>query len=405
MLIHYIFIHNNSSFVHNLRKLDLFKRSRSKYVFVLIVIKLDFNFAMDDDYKELKKNKPQQKFYKPGSGPLKRSCYGFESKMNSHDVMGRRDRNQMHYGSQTSVSEVSDGNKDNAGSIRPKKPEQQLYVAKSNDCTGNAERQSKGSLRSDNSSQYNKRRTSNNPDKTYNSSAYSRGAMRRDKNYGDSSIKEGTNNDVNYNRHYRHPSETRSISPSHCVKQQNSLDRNRDSRSMETSAGRNMPGPGAKPPSGRRNSAGYMSDTSRPRHMVNIDNIPPRFRKKYLEQSGYYSSESVDQLHRDKHMSNPSIPPMSGQDHYHNSGTNWSQTLPSRGRGRLRDTESFDREKFMNTYLRNYENSRRSTPSSSYMNLYEPSSVENSQTFEKTDPMASSMESQKEISESGKFLQ
>lgn len=383
--------------------MDLFKRSRSKYVFVLVVTIFDFNFAMDDDYKEYRRNKPPQKLYKPGSGPLKRSCYGFESKMNSQDDMGRRDRHQNHFGSQTSVNEVSDGNKDHAA-MRPKKPEQQLYVAKPNDCTPSTDRPSKGSMRSDNSSQYNNRRMSNNPDKAYNSGAYSRGAMRRDRHYGDTSNKEGSVNDVNYNRHYRQPSETRSISPTHSAKQQNSLERNRDSRSMETSAGRHMPGSGAKPPSGRRNSAGYMSDTSRSRHLVNIDNIPPRFRKKYLEQSGYYSSENVDQLHRDKHMSNPSIPPISNQDQHYNPGPNWSQTLPSRGRGRLRDTESFDREKFMNTYLRNYEHSRRSTPSSSYMNLYDPNSIENSQALEKPDAMVSSMESQKEISESGKFL-
>lgn len=344
---------------------------------------------MDDDCKEYRRNKPQQKFYKPGSGPLRRSSYGLDVKAD-------------YYGSQNSVNEDSlteSYNKEHLNS-RHKKPEQQLYVPKSGDFGFDVERHNKASMRSDNSSQFNKRMSSRQETSGFNSGAgsYSRGSSRRDRSFGENKYKDGANNDINFNRHYRPVSETRSISPAHCLQEKNSVDRNRDSRSMETSAGRHMAGAGGggggKPPSGRRNSAGYSSDTSRPKYMVNLDNIPPRFRKKFLEQSGHHSSDSVDQINRDGHCSNLSNQASYNQSQFYNSNLNWSQTLPSRGRGRgrLRDYEG---EKL--SYLKNYEvqNSRRSTPSNSYMNLYEPNAVDIKS--EKVDPMTSSMDSQKEF--------
>lgn len=361
---------------------------------------------MDDDYREYKRNKPQQRLYKPGSGPLRRSCYGFDTMDTYNTDIVRKEKYQNHYGSQNSVNDVNVGNRDlSAANMRLKKPEQQLYVAKSSDFPSDSERLSRGSIRSDSSNPYNSRKAPNDSDKSYNSGSgnRSRGAPRRDRKLENDSKKEGQSND--FSRSFRQTSETRSMSPKHFhSKDQNSSDRNRDSRSMETSGGRHSSMAGGKPPSGRRNSAGYVSDTSRPKYMVNLDNIPPRFRKKYLEQSGHYSSKSVDQIYKDKNIMNPPIPP-SSQDHYNSTGPNWSQTLPSRGRGRLRDSESFDREKFMNNYLRNHElqNSRKSTPSSSYANLYDGHTMSNLHIDEKSD-MTVSIDSQKDISESGKFL-
>lgn len=362
---------------------------------------------MDDDYKEYKRNKPQQRLYKPGSGPLRRSCYGFDTKMDTYnnDIV-RREKYQNHYGSQNSVNDVNVENRDHsAANMRQKKPEQQLYVAKSSDYCPDTDRLSIGSIKGHTTSQYNSRRNPNDSDKSYSTGKHSRGASRRDRKFENSSVKEGLSNDLNYNRSFRQTSETRSISPTHYPKEQNSLDRNRDSRSMETSGGRHSAMAGGKPPSGRRNSAGYVSDTSRPKYMFNLDNIPPRFRKKYLEQSGHYSSKSVDQIHRDKHMSNPSNPP-SSQEHYNNPGPNWSQTLPSRGRGRLRDSESFDREKFMNNYLRRNhdQHSRKSTPSGSYSNLYDGHAIINLHINEKSDMIDNNMDSQRDITESGKLV-
>lgn len=348
---------------------------------------------MDDDCKEYRRNKPQQKFYKPGSGPLRRSSYGLDGKSD-------------HYGSQNSVNDDSLSETYNELLIsRHKKPEQQLYVPRSGDTAFDGERQNKSSMRSDNSSQFNRKMSSRQEKSSFNSGtgSYPRGGPRRDRSYGEHQYKDGTTNDINYNRHYRQVSETRSISPTHNVQDRNIADRNRDSRSMETSAGRHsMAGSsgGGKPPSGRRNSAGYSSDTSRPKYMVNLDNIPPRFRKKILEQSGHHSFDSVDQINKDRHSNQSSY----NQSQFYNSNLNWSQTLPSRGRGRLRDNEGFDREKFINSYLKNYEvqNSRRSTPSNSYMNLYEPNSVDNKS--EKTDLMTSSVESQKDFCDNCEYI-
>ncbi|KOB75803.1 putative Telomerase-binding protein EST1A [Operophtera brumata] len=360
---------------------------------------------MDDDCKEYKRNKQQQRLYKPGSGPLRRSCYGFDTKMDTYSTdIVRREKYHNHYGSQNSVNDVNVGNRDHsAANMRQKKPEQQLYVAKSSDYCPDTDRLSIGPTRGHSTGQYNSRRAPNDSDKSYNSSTgkHSRGASRRDRKFENISVKEGPSSDLNYNRSFRQTSETRSISPSRYSKEQNSLDRNRDSRSMETSGGRHSSMAGGKPPSGRRNSAGYVSDTSRPKYTVNLDNIPPRFRKKYLEQSGHYSSKSVDQIHRDNHMSNPSIPP-SSQEHYNSPGPNWSQTLPSRGRGRLRDSESFDREKFMNNYLRRNhdQHSRKSTPSGSYANLYDGHAFNNLHINEKTGTIDNNMDSQREITES-----
>ncbi|KAJ8725669.1 hypothetical protein PYW08_003852 [Mythimna loreyi] len=348
---------------------------------------------MDDDFKEYRRNKPQQKFYKPGSGPLRRSSYGLDAKMDTNDIDGgSKSRNQNYYGSQNSIADdLNDTYK--GTNMRHKKPEQQLYVPKSGDTCSDNGRQSKVPMRCDNSSQYVNRRMSDNPDRQ-GSGSYSRGASKRDRVFADHHHKDGTNNDINYNRQYRQASETRSISPTH-MQDQNSIDRNRDSRSMDTSAGRHMSSSGGKPPSGRRNSSGYTSDSSRPKYMVNLDNIPPRFRKKFLEQSGHHSFDSADQIRRDKYSSNQSVQPTYNQDTYYNM-TNWSQTLPSRGRGRLRDNEGFDREKFLSTFMKNYDqNSRKSTPSSSYLNLYDTNSVENKHDVnEKVNTGPSSNESQ-----------
>lgn len=359
------------------------------------------DIAMDDDCKEYRRNKPQQQLYKPGSGPLRRSSYGLDAKMDSYAVDKTRGRDRSHYGSHQSVNDVDTTTpyREQMGqSARQRKPEQQLYVPKSGDTSTDIDRSSKTSSRCDNSSQYNNRRMSNKQDKHgFNSGtgSYSRGASRREFHY-----KDGANNDINYNRHYRQVSESRSISPTQCAQEQTKADRNRDSRSMEVSAGRNMAqSSGGKPPSGRRNSAGYPTDSGRPKYMVNLDNIPPRFRKKFLEQSSHHSSDSVDQINRDRYQSNHSVQPNYNQSQFFNNcNSNWSQTLPSRGRGRLRDHESFDREKFINAYLKNYEvqNSRRSTPSSSYMNLYDPNALDNRNINETTDGYTSSIGSQKE---------
>lgn len=342
---------------------------------------------MDDECKEYRRSKPQQKLYKPGSGPLRRSGNGFDAKMESYELEnGARGRN--HYGSHNSVNDLdfNVSGREQTSINRHKKPEQQLYVPKSSESSYDMERQTRTPMRCDNnSSQYMNRRMSNKHDNKhgFTGGSASRGAPRRDRSFAEYQSKDSTNNDINYNKHYRQISEPRTDSPLHTNSEQKNLDRNRDSRSMETSAGRHTSGSGAKPPSGRRNSAGYPTDSSRPKHMVNLDNIPPRFRKKYLEQSGHHSFDGMDQ--KSKQFLNYPVQSSYNQGPYTNANSSWSQTLPSRGRGRLRDNDNFDREKFLNSYLKNYEvqNSRRSTPSNSYLDLRESNASDDKNTIEK----------------------
>ncbi|XP_050345669.1 telomerase-binding protein EST1A [Nymphalis io] len=352
---------------------------------------------MDDDYKDYKKVKRQQKLYKPGSGPLRRSRYGLDAKMDSYDLDNSPKGRDAHYGSQHSVNgEDVNVTCREVANTRHRKPEQQLYVPRTGDSYSDIDKQSKASSKCDNTSQYNKRRSSakqDNHTSIGDTGPYSKDSSQRDCQYRD--------NDGNYNRHYRQGSEARSVSPSQSLYEQKSLDRNRDSRSMETWAGRHKSRSGGKPPSGRRNSAGFTSD-SRPKH-INLDNIPPRFRKKYLEQSGHQSFDSVDQLNKDRYSNNDMTQSSSNSGPFYNSSdTNWSQTLPSRGRGRLRENENFDREKFINSYLKNYEvqNSRRSTPSNSYMNLHEPNALEKSG-YDKSDSLSSDYENKNKSNDRG----
>ncbi|CAG4989650.1 unnamed protein product [Parnassius apollo] len=341
---------------------------------------------MDDDCKDYRKSKPQQKIYKPGSGPLRRSRYGLDGKMDTCEIdSGYKGKELNRVGSQSSINgDDSRCREQLSGNTRLKKPEQQLYVPRSGDSFSDVDRQSKTPLRCDNSSQYIKRRMSNNQDNKHDGSTYCRNTSRRDKPFMEYQHNEGVNNDINSNRHNRHLSESRSISPAHCLQEQNIVDRNRDSRSMETWAGRHKSGSGGKPPSGRRNSAGYPTDLPRPKY-INLDNIPPRFRKKFLEQSGHQNYDSIDQQNRDTSSTQSIYSP----NQFNNTNTYWSQTLPSRGRGRLRDNEHFDREKFYNSYFKNYDvqDSRRSTPSSSYMNLYETNLMDNRNVNTKSDEL------------------
>ncbi|XP_052737444.1 telomerase-binding protein EST1A isoform X3 [Bicyclus anynana] len=352
---------------------------------------------MDDDCKDYRKNKPQQKLYKPGSGPLRRSRYGIDARMDSYELdNGSRGREHSHFGSQLSVNgeDVNASGKDTTNS-RHRKPEQQLYVPRSEYSSYDIDKEPKSSFKSDSSGQYSNRRMTSKHDNGSTTGYQSRNVPGRDFHQ-----KESSSNDhhPSNNRHQRQGSEARSISPTH-----QNLERNRDSRSMETWAGRNKSGSGAKPPSGRRNSAGFPSD-SRSKHIVNIDNLPPRFRKKYnLEQSGHQSFDSVDQLNKDRYVHNDMTQSAHSPGQIHSpNNANWSQTLPSRGRGRLRDYENFDREKFVSTYLKSYElqNSRRSTPSSSYMNLYEPNIIDNKSACEKPDSLVSDYENQKNLYDS-----
>ncbi|XP_037869133.1 telomerase-binding protein EST1A isoform X2 [Bombyx mori] len=350
---------------------------------------------MDDEIKENRRNKPQQKFYKPGSGPLRRSRYGLDCKMDPSDVNNSSRRYNTLYGSHNSVNDdlsdaYSEGSMTNVRQNHKKS--EQLYASKPDHISEN----NKCPTKFDNSSQFNSRRSST-TNKQNTNTGYSRGSPRQDRSYRD--YQSRNSNNPNSGRSFRQNSETRSVSPS--VHEHNITGRNydRDSRSMETSSGRHVPASGGKPPSGRRNSAGYMSDTSRPKYMINLENLPPRLRKKFLESSGHHSFENVDQIRKEQQTSNYSLQSHNNDPLHYNTSTSWSQTLPSRGRGRLKDADSFDREKFINSYLRNYEvrTSRQSTPSNSYLNLYESPQDLQDYKNENHYMMTSSIESQNDF--------
>ncbi|XP_045491287.1 uncharacterized protein LOC123691097 isoform X2 [Colias croceus] len=348
---------------------------------------------MDDDYKDYRKNKPQQKLYKPGSGPLRRSKYGSDARMESYDIdEGLKGRNRSHYGSVNSVNGDTEVYKEQMVSNRFRKPEQQLYQARSGDSYYENDRPPKTQTRSDHSSHYKRPMSGKQDNHGGNAGSYHTNSRK------DPQIKGGMSNDINFNRQFNQESISRSSSPAKSVHGMNSLERNRDSRSMETWAGRYKSNSGGKPPLGRRNSAGFSGEP-RHKHVVNLDNIPPRFRKKYLEQSGHHSIESIDQFNRGPHNDLSQSSYSSGQT----QSSCWSQTLPSRGRGRLREHEHFDREKFINSYLKNYDvhNSHRSTPSSSYTNLYEPHEMENRNIHNQIENHQSNNEVYENVSKNG----
>ncbi|XP_047510080.1 uncharacterized protein LOC125052988 isoform X2 [Pieris napi] len=321
---------------------------------------------MDDESKDYRKNKPQQKLYRPGSGPLRRSRYGLDAKMDSYEVDDSQNRKtRSHYGSVNSVNGDTDSLKEPMVNNRFRKPEQQIYQPRSADSHFEDDRRVKTSGSGD-SSHFNSRQSNRQDNYSgSNTGSFYRGGSRKEGH-----TKDGVNSDINFNRQYKQDSVSRTTSPARSVHGMNSLERNRDSRSMETWAGRNKSHAGGKPPSGRRNSAGFTSEP-RHKHIANLDNIPPRFRKKYLEQSGYHSIENIDQCNKGQNDISQLGP---GQP----LNSNWSQTLPSRGRGRLRDNEHFDRDKYITSYLKNYDlqNSNRSTPSSSYSNLYDANDLD-----------------------------
>lgn len=319
---------------------------------------------MDDGVKDFRRGKPQQQFYTPGSGPLKKTSQIVDIKMEKCTIENdHRDKDQdIHLNSSNKQQNYSN-------SSRSRKPEQQLYIPRSSGVYGDGDKPSHSTGAGDYSSLPYDRRII---DKHTNSGSYSRGNSARRDNHR----KDNIHSDLNYNKNYRQVSEPRSTSPIQ-THQNSSSDRNRDSRSMETSAGRqNAFSGGGKPPSGRRNSSGYPSDMPRQKFPVNLDNLAPRFRKKFLAEAGHQSLDSND-LNKDR--CSPHLPPNA---HYNANIQNvtpmWSQTLPSRGRGRFREE---DRDKYMAQYMRNYDiqQSRRSTPSGSFTNLYDTRPIGNSE--------------------------
>lgn len=312
---------------------------------------------MDDGGKDFRRGKPQQQFYKPGSGPLRKSTLPLDIKM---------DKCKLEHSYKDNDSQTNSKQQIFSNSCRSRKPEQQLYIPKS---SGDVEKQTP-LMNSDNYSSlpYEKKSTENSVNSN-NISSYSR-----------DSNKNTSQNDSNYNRNHRQVSEPKSMSPSHVSREESSnIDRNRDSRSMESSAGRHTGG-GGKPPSGRRNSSGYPTEAPRHKYTVNLDNLPPRLRKKFLAESGH---QSLDSNEYNKGRCSPhQLSHSNQQNPYPVSTPMWSQTLPSRGRGRLRE-DRIDKDRILTQYLRGYDdhNSRRSTPTGSYTNLNDSHVIYNSDSF------------------------
>lgn len=213
--------------------------------------------------------KPQQPIYRPGSGPLRKSGQledlepepspQFKPKQNIQD---RLKRNEDHNPS------GSNPNADNDYK-RQRKPEQQIYVPKP--MQHERENYQKPRNKHDN--------WNNRNDRPKSSRAYSRNE------YHNGNPPERLNKNYDYNM--RQGSEPRNIRP-HTVHSE----RMRDTRSVEPSGniGSRNDKIQSKPPSGRRNSIGIDEKIHK-----NIDNLPPRFRKQYLQQQQQHQQHQQHQ--------------------------------------------------------------------------------------------------------------
>lgn len=236
----------------------------------------------------MKRGKPQQQIYRPGSGPLRKSTQGIEEsesdtklvvnvKQNrpKTSVMERIDKLKSADSSPRDTNSVEGVPLEKFGDMsisdskrKSKKPEQTFYVprpvAQARDMEDTHKNGMEGGSNFD--------RTQQNKSKRY--------SNRRRTSETSEGQHEWRVPGQNVPRNLRQGSEPRGISS------QNSYNRSRDTRSVEPSAlvnQRNYNNDSkisSKPPSGRRHSTIGLEPDKR---LKNLDNLPPRFKKKYLE--------------------------------------------------------------------------------------------------------------------------
>ncbi|XP_048522651.1 uncharacterized protein LOC109539534 isoform X3 [Dendroctonus ponderosae] len=309
--------------------------------------------------KNMRRGKPQQELYKPGSGRLRRSDTGSEtgSVQSLHSDYRFNDYSDK-------LDDSADRNRDQQR--RAKKPEREFYVPR---VVAEARGQSSPQSCAPDSGSLNG--TDNSYEKMNRSKRYSSNRARGDNN-GVRSNNQNEWRDNSPNRSYRMDSEQRrNKSPNRSFRMESEprggfgnnsnwnqdIDRNRerDTRSVEpTGVGNrnNCDGPKflPKPPSGRRHSS-----TGNFQHNMNMkmfEQLAPRFRKKFLQEKGmalddagwdgnssvYQSNNS--QQHNQQNSSFHSLDVYSTLPHAnatstYNSNSNY-HTLPGKPRGRGR---------------------------------------------------------------------
>lgn len=359
---------------------------------------------MDDDCKGPRRGKPQQQFYQPGSGPLKKTQDDIDQgKPEFHapnDVpkRGGRNRGRGHFNNKDSNRHNDDlsekltsisisQNDEQKKSFKSRKPEQQLYVPKNRTVSERDDNNKsplfsdmqmwEGMSRSTGNIRFNEPNSlsdrlnpefvdsqNNHEGRSKRYSGHRRHILDANERRDPESIRRNDN---------RQNSEPRNMSPNRKNSVENQVSsRNRDTRSMESSAPRySHHMNGGKPPSGRRNSTvAPGGEGNKPWcNPQNFDSMPPRFKKKFLAESGLLNTEETTQATwngdslvfqgSSNHHYPPNHPPQS-----------WSHTLPMRGRGRHREDDFEKSKRISNNVIHSFESgsdSRSSTPLTPYV--------------------------------------
>ncbi|XP_060528527.1 telomerase-binding protein EST1A isoform X2 [Cylas formicarius] len=302
---------------------------------------IDVDFTQEAR-KNMPRGKPQQELYKPGSGKLRRSTQGADDSMpnlSSNRAIKNNVASQETFATKAGNS-TADYSAQKDLPKRLKKPERELYiprvVAQSRELYSpqgftQDTAMHNGSERSFESMNSSKRYSHRSQNLYMNTDEW------RDKSpMGNRSARLGsepraTNNGHNWQYRDRHRDrDTRSVEPSAMA------NRNHNSEKIQS-----------KPPSGRRHSTigGYEQE----KKLKMIENLPPRLRKKYMEENGlteedletssstFRSSVNSTNAGRGYHsLDYYNTLPNSSQHGFQPGLHSGYQTLPSRGRGRGR---------------------------------------------------------------------
>ncbi|XP_018574342.1 telomerase-binding protein EST1A isoform X2 [Anoplophora glabripennis] len=313
-------------------------------------------------------NKPQQQIYRPGSGPLRKSNTGIEeSESDTNIVINSRQNQSKHLLVNDDMRHKSEGSspRDKVADIdttarvgdisvspdaskRQKKPEQMHYVPRplvhARELSASQDFTRSNPPTNGNEKSYESDRYGNSKSKRY----FER--KRADDNDFQNEWRE-TSPSV---YRPRQGSEPRAINNGPGSGSNWYRTRDRDTRSVEPGASnRNYTGEKiqSKPPSGRRHSTIGLEPEKR--HKLNIDNLPPRLRKKFLGETATTPEENWDgssltfQGHssHSSNVNNPSFHQMGAtyntlpaNQHLHNQimSNSGYHTLPNRPRGRGR---------------------------------------------------------------------
>ncbi|KRT84824.1 hypothetical protein AMK59_2889, partial [Oryctes borbonicus] len=332
-------------------------------------------YEKQSDSKNMKRGRPQQPIYRPGSGPLRKSTAGIEesesdtklvvSKHNKGKGSGleRLDKFKSADSSPRDISATIETVTSKLGDIaidnrkKTKKPEQTFYVARpialAREAATNEDAQNKPNYPRHNP-EFNIQANGNDnyiQDRLYNPGRSKRYLNRRYQ--GENMETQEDWRALQHGRTVRQGSEPRAMS------NQNSYsNRIRDTRSVEPAAIQNRNNSVNekvinRPPSGRRHSTIGLEQEKR---LKNLDNLPPRLKKKFLEENNLSENYAKNEEQWDgssitfqgshNHSSKPNYQNYSTlptnahqslQNRQHGQQNNMYHTLPSsrpRGRGR-----------------------------------------------------------------------